>query len=72
MKLTKHEIKSQIKAGLIVGCLFLIFLLCGCATEKTWYADGQKKSHREGFVSWSDGDGKTIQMPLSHVSGIGK
>lgn len=64
--------------------IFLIIITTlfasGCATiqEETFYENGQRKSYkkREGFISWSDGDGKTLNMPLANPSingmGIGK
>ena len=81
-QLTKEEKDAQYKAGLtVLAIVVLVLLLCslpGCATEtsKTYYETGQLKSEysREGFVPWSDGDGKVINLPLAnpHISGVGK
>ena len=82
-ELTKEEKEAQNKAGLsVLAIAYLVFLLCmllgGCATEtcKEYYESGQLKSDysREGFVPWSDGDGKVINLPLANpsISGVGK
>lgn len=74
MKLTKEEIRCQIKSGIIVGCLFLMLLLSGCVTEtrKEFFPDGKVKSEYKykGCIKLSDGDGKVVNTPLSHVSGV--
>ena len=51
--------------------VLMLLVLSGCATKTEWYENGQVKSHREGFIDWSEGAGK--QMPLSNIdiSGVG-
>ena len=60
----------------IIVLLGLVALCGGCAVEKTatYYADGQIKStySRDGCIRWSNGDDKQVQLPLSHVSVVGK
>jgi hypothetical protein len=82
MEKTRDEKEAAAKAFnvvlAVVFVLLMLALLSGCATEthKEYYESGQLKSEylREGFVSWSDGDGKTINLPLAnpHVNAVGK
>ena len=55
----------------IIGILLLVALgLSGCRTKMEFYENGQLKSHSEGMIEWSGGEGKN--MPLSNISLIGK
>ncbi len=57
--------------------LLLLLVLAGCMTssKKTYYENGNLKSDEkyEGMSPWSNGDGKVLNMPLSHTSlnGVG-
>lgn len=68
------QTKEQILAGTVTGLFFLLILMCGCATElkKEYYETGQLKSDysRTGCIKLSDGPGKTVNTPLSHISGV--
>ena len=54
----------------LLALILLALLFIGCASKTEWYENGQMKSKREGCIDFSDGAGK--QMPLSHLSVIGK
>lgn len=64
----------------ILFSLLTILLITGCANivKKEYYESGQLKSeeYRDGFIEWSDGDGKQINLPLSNPQinavGVGK
>ncbi len=71
----KQDIEQDIaiwfgNACIVIVLVVLLLLSGGCSTKTEWYENGQVKSHREGFVEWSEGDNKN--MPLSHLSVIGK
>ena len=57
-------------AWIAIAIVVCVVLLTGCMSKTEWYENGNVKSHREGFIEFSDGDGKN--MPLSHLSVIGK
>lgn len=79
---TREEKEAQASAlfvlAMVVFVFLLILLLGGCARETctTYYEDGKLKSEyrREGFVPWSDGNGKVINLPLANpsVNAVGK
>ena len=46
--------------------------LSGCATKTEWYENGQVKSHREGFIEWSDAGNKNLPLANPTFSVIGK
>ena len=53
---------------LAIGLMFF----AGCQSGKTYYPNGQTKSEYSGCIDFSDGAGKTINLPLSNPSVIGK
>ena len=60
----------------VIILVCMIGMLAGCVnvSKKEYYENGQVKSEytREGFVEWSDGNGKVLNMPLSNPSVVGK
>lgn len=76
---SKRELETKLLDRIIsVGVVFIILFLlllssCRTVTNKTYYESGQIKSEykAEGFIPWSDGEGKNL--PLSHINvqGVG-
>ena len=50
----------------------ITLMLSGCATKTEWYENGQLKSHREGFIEFSNGVGKNLPLSNPSISVIGK
>lgn len=71
MKQREKEV-AWVWVFLAIGILCMLFTGCVWVSETEYYENGQvkRKYERSGFVEWSDAEGK--QMPLSHLSVIGK
>jgi hypothetical protein len=50
----------------------VVLFLSGCATKTEWYENGQVKSHRTGFIEFSNGVGKNLPLSNPSISVIGK
>jgi hypothetical protein len=63
---------------LFISLLLLFVSGCASVTKREYYESGQLKAetYREGFIEWSDGDNKEINLPLANpqinAMGIGK
>ena len=69
METLKNEIELIL---LVVVTAGIAFALSGCSTVtyKSYYQNGMTKSEykKEGFISWSDGNHKVINLPLANPS----
>ena len=59
-------------AWVAIVVVLLLLTLSGCATKTEWYENGQVKSHREGFIEFSDGNNKNMPLANPSFSVIGK
>ena len=57
-----------------ITCGVVVALFGGCSTVeyKEYYKDGNVKTQykKEGFIEWSHGSGKVINLPLANPSVI--